>query len=83
MAELCVHGNFFPASIDELAGGAPIDGSCIPVVSCSPTPAQPQVLALGQTLASTLDLPDRYINEDLQIFTKLALELFVKSQEHG
>ena len=59
------------------AGGAPTDDSGTPVptpaVSRAPTPAP----------ASVPGPPGRYTDEDLQRATKLALELFVKGQEHG
>ena len=59
------------------ACGAPTNGSNtpepIPAVSRTPTSA----------LVSASGLPWRYTDEDLQRATKLALELFVKGQEHG
>ena len=58
-------------------GGAPTNGSgtpeLTPAVSRAPTPA----------LASAPGPSGRYINEDLQRATKLALESFVKGQELG
>ena len=59
------------------AGGAPTDGSGTSeptrAVFCDPTSAP----------ASAPGLPGRYTDKDLQGATKLALELFVKGQEHG
>ena len=61
------------------AGGAPTNDSGTPVpypvVSRAPTPAS--------ATASVPGPPGRYTDEDLQRTTKLALELFVKGQEHG
>ena len=74
-------------------GGAPINNSGTskptPAISCAPTPAPAQTSALAQAPASTLTSasvpgpPRRYTDENLQRATKLALELFVKSQKHG
>ena len=57
------------------AGGAPTDDSGTPV----PTPAVSRTPAP----ASVPGPPGRYTDEDLQRATKLALESFVKGQEHG
>ena len=61
----------------------------ISAVSHTPTPAPAQIPALAHAPtptpapASAPGLPGRYTDEDLQRVTKLALELFVKGQEHG
>ena len=76
-----------------------IDGSntLVPTfaVFCAPTPAPAQTfisikaLATTQAPASILVFafapgpPEKYTNKNLQKVTKLALELFVKGQEHG
>ena len=81
------------------AGGVSTNNSGTSVfthaVSCASTPAPAQTfvltevsvptqaLALIPTPTSTLGPPGRYIDKDLQRTTKLTLELFVKSQEHG
>ena len=69
-----------PTGNDELAGGAPgalTNGSGIftptTATSCTPTPTPAPVP--GPT--------GMYTDVDLQRATKLALELFVKGQEHG
>ena len=69
---------------DELAG-APTEGNSTPAVSHTPTPAPAQALALtpAPAPASVPGPLGRYTDEDLQRATKLALELFVKGQEHG
>ena len=71
---------------DELAG-APTKGNSTPAVSCAPTPAPAQgpapTPAPASVPASAQGPPRRYMDEDLQRATKLALELFVKGQEHG
>ena len=70
-----------PAGKDELARRTLFEGSGIP----TPTPAASR----APTPAHTQDpipvpgLPDMYTNIDLQRATSLALELFVKGQEHG
>ena len=67
------------------AGKALIDNSgtskLTPTIFCAPTPAPPQAPAPAP--ASVLGPPGRYTDKDLQKATKLALELFVKGQEHG
>ena len=69
---------------DELAG-APTEGNSTPspspVVSQAPAPAQASAPTLAP--ASAPGPPGRYTDEDLQRATKLALESFVKGQEHG
>ena len=55
----------------------------IPAVCRALTLAPAQALAPTPALASTLDPPERYIDEDLLTATKLALKLFIKGQEHG
>ena len=59
------------------AGGTPTDSSGTPeptpAIFRAPTPAP----------ASASGPPGRYTDEDLQKATKLALESFVKGQEHG
>ena len=64
-------------------GGAPTNDSGTPVptpaVSRAPTAAPAQAPAP----ASAPGPPGRYTDEDLQRATKLALESFVKGQEHG
>ena len=69
---------------DELAG-APTEGNSTPAVSRAPTPAPAQALAPtpAPAPASVPGPPGRYTDEDLQRATKLALESFVKGQEHG
>ena len=69
--------NPLPASENELAGaasGAPTDDSGtlshIPAMSCVPTPTLALLLAPAKFVA-------KYTNANLQIATKLALELFV------
>ena len=69
-----------PAGEDELAGdvpGAPTEGSGThtptPAASRAPTPAP----------APAPGPPGRYTDEDLQRATKLALDSFVRGQEHG
>ena len=62
---------------DELAGGVPTDVSGTLV----PTPAVSQASTLAS--ASAPGPSERYTDEDLQRAIKLALELFVKGQEHG
>ena len=61
------------------AGGAPTDDNGtpvpIPAVSRAPTPVPAPASVPGP--------PGRYTDEDLQRATKLALESFVKGQEHG
>ena len=57
------------------AGGAPTDDSGTP----EPTPAVSRTPAP----ASVPGPPGRYTDEDLQRATKLAIESFVKGQEHG
>ena len=61
------------------AGGAPTDDSGTPV----PTPAVSRAPTPAPAPASASGPPGRYTDEDLQRTTKLALELFVKGQEHG
>ena len=69
------------------AGGAPTNDSgtpaSTPALAQTPvsteTPAPTQAFAL----ASVPGPPGRYTDEDLQRATKLALESFVKGQEHG
>ena len=67
---------------DELAG-APTEGNSTP--SPSPVVSQAQTPAPAQAPAPTPapGPPGRYTDEDLQRATKLALESFVKGQEHG
>ena len=77
------------------ANGAPTNDSGTrkptSAVSCTPTSAPAQALAPAQAPALTPALafasvsgqPERYTDKDLQRATKLALELFVKGQEHG
>ena len=67
---------------DEL-GEAPTKGNSTFAVSRTPTPALAQALAPTSAPASAPSPPERYTDEDLQRATKLALELFVKGQEHG
>ena len=57
------------------AGGAPTNDSGTP----KPTPA----VSRAPAPAFAPGPPGRYTDEDLQRATKLALELFVKGQEHG
>ena len=70
---------------DELARGAPTKSSGTPtptpVISRPPTPA----LAISPTQVPALapGPPSMYTDVDLQRATRLALELFVKSQKHG
>ena len=59
------------------AGGASTNSSD----TLKPTPAVYHTPTLA--LASASGLPERYTDKDLQRATKLALELFVKDQEHG
>ena len=84
MAGLRTRRNPSPGSKDELAG-APIEGNSIPAISRTPTsaPAQALDLTLAPVLASVPGPPGRYIDEDLQRATKLALKSFVKGQKHG
>ena len=67
------------------AGGASTNNSGtpepIPAVFCAPTSAPAQALAPAP--ASVSGPLGRYMDEDLQRATKLALQLFVKGQEHG
>ena len=73
------------------AGGASIDDSGTPVstpaIICALTPAPAQTHAPAQALApAPTSVPGpsgRYMDEELQRATKLAIELFVKGQEHG
>ena len=69
------------------ASGAPTNGSGTskptPAISRAPTPAPAQASAPIPTPASALGPPGRYTDKNLQRATKLALELFVKGQEHG
>ena len=75
------------------AGGALTDDSGTPapipmsaqtsVLIKAPAPTQAPVPTLALALASVLGPPGRYTNEDLQKATMLALESFVKGQEHG
>ena len=67
---------------NELAG-APTKGNSTPAVFRAPTPALAQAPAPILALASTPDPQGRYTDKDLQRATKLALELFVKDQEHS
>ena len=61
------------------ASGVPTDDSgtldATPAISCAPTFASAPASVPGPL--------KRYMDEDLQRTTKLALELFVKGQEHG
>ena len=82
MAGLCTRCNPPFSGKDELAG-APIEGNSTPAVSRALTPAPAQAPALTPTPASAPGPPGRYTDEDLQRATKLALESFVKGQEHG
>ena len=66
-----------PAGEDGLAGGAPSEGSGTP----TPTPAASRVPTPAP--ASAPGPPGKYTDEDLQRATKLALESFVRGQEHG
>ena len=63
-------------SENELAG-APTKRNSILTISCTPIPAS------APAPASVSDLPGRYMVENLQKTTKLALELFVKGHEYG
>ena len=63
------------------AGGAPTDSSGTPAVSRAPTPTPAQTPAPAP--APTPVQPGLYTDADLQRATKLALESFVKGQEHG
>ena len=65
---------------NELAG-APTEGNSTPAISYIPTPVFAQVLAPIPAFA--LGLPGRYTDKNLQRTTKLALELFIKSQKYG
>ena len=81
------------------AGGAPTNNSGtpvpIPAVSRTPTPASAQTPVLTEAPAPAQTLaaapapafvpgpPGRYMDENLQKATKLALKLFVKGQEYG
>ena len=69
---------------DELAG-APTEGNSTPAVSRAPTPAPARALAPtpAPAPASVPGPPGRYTDKNLQRATKLALESFVKGQEHG
>ena len=78
MAGPRIRRNLFLGGKNKLAR-AFIKENSILAVFCSSTPAPAQALAL--TLAA--GLLGRYTNKDLQRATKLALELFVKSQEHS
>ena len=70
------------------AGGAHTNDSGTPkltiAVSRIPTPAMAQAPAPTPVpaLASVSGPPGRYMDENLQRATKLALKLFVKGQEH-
>lgn len=67
------------ANKDELAEGAftkdSNTSSLIPAISKTPIPALAS--------AVTPSLLSMYINVDLQKTTRLVLELFIQSQEHG
>ena len=65
--------------IHRNAGGAPTNDSGTPV----PTPAVSRASTSAPAPASVPGPPGRYTDEDLQRATKLALESFVKGQEHG
>ena len=82
MAGLYIRRNPPFAGKDELAG-AFTNGNSMPIISRASIPAPAQAPAPILAPALTLDLPGRYTDEDLQRATNLALELFVKSQEHG
>lgn len=69
--------NPLPASKDKFAEKALIDSSNIPVISYALIPALPQALT------PAVDPPNLYTSDDVQKTTKLALELFVRGQEHG
>ena len=77
MAGLRTCRNFPPSNKDELAGGAPtnVSGTLVPTPAVSQAPTLASAFAPGP--------PGRYTDEDLQRATKLALESFVKGQEHG
>ena len=59
------------------AGKVPTNGSGTP--KSTPTVSR----ALTPASASASCPPERYTDEDMQRVTKLALESFVKGQEHG
>ena len=61
------------------AGGAPTNDGDTPV----PTPAVSRTPTLAPAPASVPGPLGRYTDEDLQRAIKLALESFVKGQEHG
>ena len=84
MAGPCTRRNPPFGGEDELAE-APTEGNSTPAISRAPTPAPAQALAptSAPTPASVPGPPGRYTDKNLQRTTKLALELFVKGQEHG
>ena len=84
MAGLQTRCNLPPSDEGELTGEARTKGSDIPSPSPTafrvPTPVPAQAL---EAPAPAPGPPGRYTDKDLQKAIKLALELFVKSQEHG
>ena len=84
MAGPSTHRNLPFGGKDELAGASTKRNSTS-AVFCAPTPAPAQALASTPTPApaSVPGLPGRYTDKNLQRATKLALESFVKGQEHG
>lgn len=84
------HNALPPVGKDELAGGAPWAPTksnstpiSIPAASWAPTPTPTQTPAPTQAFAQAPGPPGLYMDADLQKATKLALDLFVKGQEHG
>ena len=81
MAGSRTHRNPSLGGKDELAG-APTKGNSTPAVSHASTPIPAYAPAPTPAPASAPGPPERYTDKDLQRDTKLALELFVKGQEH-
>ena len=84
MASLCIHCNPLLGGKSKLAG-ALTKGNNTPAVSRAPTPAPTQAFAPtpAPASASVPGPPGRYTDKNLQRAIKLALELFIKGQEHG
>ena len=82
MAGLYTRCNFSLGGKDKLAK-AFIKRNSTPAVFRAPTPVPAQAPAPTLAPTSASGPPGRYTDEDLQRATKLALELFVKGQEHG